>query len=294
MGLTPTEREKYLERMESSKSRTLMSSGGNEPVADGGGSGHSVFAAALLKGLGQMDTDVFTSEELFYRYVKEPVTGKAAQVPEYNIIRDSGHDSGDFVFFSKTSAEVVAESSSSGKPATVPVTAEAIELEFWRSIQNSTDPGDFRAYIEQYPNGRFVALAKNRLNRLTAGAGAAVGAARPEGVTPVGAASNNAGPGGLGTGPAGVALKTYEFETVKLDSRGTVMDRRSGQARYFVEDLGGGVTLEMVGVPGGMFLMGTAEGEVGPVTQEYQRHWSDEKVRAHVADLVKQQTRSTA
>lgn len=100
---TPRERERYLQKMIDGKSRILMSSGGNEPVADGGGSGHSVFAAALLKGLKQMDVDVFTSEELFYQYVREPVAGRADQAPQYNPIRNSGHDSGDFVFFRKGS-----------------------------------------------------------------------------------------------------------------------------------------------------------------------------------------------
>jgi hypothetical protein len=75
-----------------------MASGGNEPVEDGGGGGHSVFANALLRGLRQMDERVFTAEELFFRFVKEPVAGKSDQTPEYSPIRNSGHDTGDFVF----------------------------------------------------------------------------------------------------------------------------------------------------------------------------------------------------
>ena len=37
------------------------------------------------------------------------------------------------------------------------------EMVFWESIRASTDPADFRAYLEQYPQGRFAALARNRL-----------------------------------------------------------------------------------------------------------------------------------
>ena len=40
------------------------------------------------------------------------------------------------------------------------------EMVFWESVRNSTDPADFRAYLEQYPNGRFAALARNRLAAL--------------------------------------------------------------------------------------------------------------------------------
>ena len=35
---------------------------------------------------------------------------------------------------------------------------------FWQSIQTSTNPNDFRAYLESYPDGAFAPLARNRLN----------------------------------------------------------------------------------------------------------------------------------
>jgi uncharacterized caspase-like protein len=95
---TPAERVRYIEKMMQGTSRILMASGGNEPVEDGGGGGHSVFANALLRGLRQMDAPVFTAEELFFRFVKEPVAGKSDQTPEYSPLRNSGHDSGGFVF----------------------------------------------------------------------------------------------------------------------------------------------------------------------------------------------------
>lgn len=97
-GAEPTARDRFLQKMISGKSRTLMPSGGNEPVADGGGSGHSIFARAFLAGLGQMEKDQFTAEELFRGFVQESVAGRANQTPEYNPLRNSGHDSGDFVF----------------------------------------------------------------------------------------------------------------------------------------------------------------------------------------------------
>ena len=42
---------------------------------------------------------------------------------------------------------------------------------FWQSIMNSTNPADFEAYLQQFPNGTFVALARNRLAALGAPAG---------------------------------------------------------------------------------------------------------------------------
>jgi hypothetical protein len=55
---------------------------------------------------------------------------------------------------------------------TLPVCAQTaadalrVEMVFWESIRSSTDPADFRAYLEQYPQGRFAPLARNRLAAL--------------------------------------------------------------------------------------------------------------------------------
>jgi hypothetical protein len=40
------------------------------------------------------------------------------------------------------------------------------EMVFWESVRSSSDAADFRAYLEQYPNGKFAALARNRLSAL--------------------------------------------------------------------------------------------------------------------------------
>jgi formylglycine-generating enzyme required for sulfatase activity/uncharacterized caspase-like protein len=102
--LSTPQREEFIKKMMERKSRTLMASGGNEPVVDEGGSGHSVFADALLKALKESDKNIFTAEELFYGRVKIIVAGKSEQVPEYNDIRNSGHEGGDFVFQVKTAS----------------------------------------------------------------------------------------------------------------------------------------------------------------------------------------------
>lgn len=51
------------------------------------------------------------------------------------------------------------------RPSTDP---SANERTFWESIRSSTDPEDFRAYLKQFPNGTFAALAANRLRSLEA------------------------------------------------------------------------------------------------------------------------------
>ncbi len=56
-------------------------------------------------------------------------------------------------------------------------------------------------------------------------------------------------------------LSTCNFEVVTVDQRGKITNSRRHQAQYFVEELGNGVSLEMVAIPGGSFLMGSPETE---------------------------------
>jgi hypothetical protein len=91
----------FIARMLKSKSRTLMASGGDEPVSDSGSNGHSVFAYAVLRALERDDQPMFTASDLFYGSVRQQVAGKSSQLPQYTIIRNSDHDEGDFVFMHK-------------------------------------------------------------------------------------------------------------------------------------------------------------------------------------------------
>jgi tetratricopeptide (TPR) repeat protein len=45
-----------------------------------------------------------------------------------------------------------------------PFDPAALELSYWETIRASTNPDDFKAYLNEYPNGRFATLARNRLN----------------------------------------------------------------------------------------------------------------------------------
>ncbi|MDQ2975091.1 MAG: caspase family protein [Acidobacteriota bacterium] len=47
-------------------------------------------------------------------------------------------------------------------PGMTMVDPAAIELSFWESIKSSTNPDDFKAYLDKYPDGQFAALAKSR------------------------------------------------------------------------------------------------------------------------------------
>ena len=61
--------------------------------------------------------------------------------------------------------------------------------------------------------------------------------------------------------PQELSLQSFDFETVTVDAKGTINNRRNLQAKYYAEDLENGVTLEMVEIPGGTFTMGSPPGE---------------------------------
>jgi hypothetical protein len=86
-----------INKMRERPSRELLASGGNEPVDDGGGGDHSIFADAFLRALRSMVPTEFTVEEIF-REVRESVGGRSGQLPQLDPLRNSGHDGGSFVF----------------------------------------------------------------------------------------------------------------------------------------------------------------------------------------------------
>jgi formylglycine-generating enzyme required for sulfatase activity/tRNA A-37 threonylcarbamoyl transferase component Bud32 len=67
-------------------------------------------------------------------------------------------------------------------------------------------------------------------------------------------------------------IKIFEFDTVKTNDRGEVIKAEHYSARYFIEDIGNGITLEMVEIPGGTFMMGSPEEELERGIDESPQH----------------------
>jgi eukaryotic-like serine/threonine-protein kinase len=67
---------------------------------------------------------------------------------------------------------------------------------------------------------------------------------------------------------------SFRFEVVTVNNTGRVVRREQKQARYFIENLGGGVTLEMVAIPAGEFMMGPSS--------ELERTAEDERPQRQV------------
>ena len=66
--------------------------------------------------------------------------------------------------------------------------------------------------------------------------------------------------------------KLFTFEVVKVNSFGSIVNRRQESARQKIEDLGDGTELEMVYIPGGTFMMGSFENEEQRFDNEGPQH----------------------
>ncbi|RAM51675.1 MAG: formylglycine-generating enzyme family protein [Hapalosiphonaceae cyanobacterium JJU2] len=65
---------------------------------------------------------------------------------------------------------------------------------------------------------------------------------------------------------------TFKFEVVTVNAKGKITKRETKQAKYFTEKLGKNVTLEMVAIPGGTFMMGSPETEAERYDDESPQH----------------------
>jgi len=67
-------------------------------------------------------------------------------------------------------------------------------------------------------------------------------------------------------------LKTVQFETVTVNSKGEITKRSQSQGQVFTETIANGITLEMMAIPGGSFVMGSPNTEAGRYGTEGPQH----------------------
>ena len=149
-----------------------------------------------------------------------------------------------------SAAEAVQQAPPAAPAATPPASAEQENL-FWQSIMNSTNLGDFEAYLQQFPNGVFRTLAQKQLAAMQSSAAGAAVAAGPR----VGAA----GSPGAG-GPTAGATAAFGGTSAAVSGAGTAVGGNAVRSPVqLLRDCND--CPEMVVVPAGSFWMGCVSGQ---------------------------------
>jgi TPR repeat protein len=100
-GMDAGKREKWLKVMASRKARTVLTSGGVQPVMDQGGGGHSVFANAFL-GVLRGNQRILEDYDVFRSVAGQVKTSASKagfeQAPHYAPLQHAGHEGSPFFF----------------------------------------------------------------------------------------------------------------------------------------------------------------------------------------------------
>jgi hypothetical protein len=163
-------------------------------AADGFGR-NGVYTGHILQNIKIPDMPV----EVLFRKVREGVERdtKRLQTPwELSSIK------GDFVFNS-TGRPAGGSNGQAGGGPSADVAAQ-MELQFWKSVQDSSRADDIQAYLDKYPNGVFSGLARNRIDSLIGRS--RVAAASPSRAAPASAAVLPATAAPVAAAPASAAV----------------------------------------------------------------------------------------
>lgn len=100
-GMSDDARRKWLKALSHARCQTVLTSGGLQPINDGGGGKHSIFALSFLEVL-EGNQELLETRRLFREVaawvMRRAVKYKVEQRLEYTPRKFAGHESGDFLF----------------------------------------------------------------------------------------------------------------------------------------------------------------------------------------------------
>jgi len=230
-------RSKGIEELIRIQSRRAITSGALTTVPD-----RSPFVDYLVKRLESNEDEYLRAGTLFER-LQVPVINNSTtrQTPQYGVIPETEDEGGQFIFVRRGKSDA-GEAVTTVAPAPTPTPDP--EAEAWKVVAISTNVEVVRDFIKYFPGGRYIGAAQVKLKELEIKASSTV----------------------VETRKAKSMLTTTAF------TAGTIVDgkliRKQGECEVYTEDLGNGVRLEMVRIPGGKFRMGSPESEERRATHE--------------------------
>lgn len=146
--------------------RQFLTSGDADQTVSDDGSFRELFIRAVMgEERSDANGDGYVTASELGMFMGDRVTNltQSMQTPRYGKLRDKDYDRGDFVFVLPPGATGSGVLELAPKAAPLQVSAE---ITFWKSIQDSDSIGQFDAYLKQYPQGSFTALAMVRKTEL--------------------------------------------------------------------------------------------------------------------------------
>jgi uncharacterized caspase-like protein len=129
-------------------------------------------------------------------------------------------------------------------PAAASVEPSAAEMAFWDSVKNSTEPGDYAAYLKKFPDGNFAELADSRQKSLEAKAATRTAAPSTEAAlapaaTPAAVSVEPTFESPLPDGTIVLSPKVAQALQAYLAETYPTVDFGSGQVAYFAVSMDG-------------------------------------------------------
>ncbi len=117
-------------------------------VAQDGTAGNSPYATALAQAMRKKDQPILAMFDEVAERVEQTTKGQQSPTREGNLKIN--------VYFIQPTIHV---------NQNAPIANTDAEIVFWDSMKNETDTDSYQAYLQQYPNGRFKALAETRIKK---------------------------------------------------------------------------------------------------------------------------------
>lgn len=104
---------------------------------------------------------------------EQTVKNIAQPIRVFRLLPDAAHGHAEKPVPPPAPIELVSHQATNGQLAVepAPVEQQSVEIVFWESIKESVRPADYEAYLEQYPEGNFAALAQTRLDEFASAQG---------------------------------------------------------------------------------------------------------------------------
>jgi len=141
-----------------------FATGPGQTALDGEVGTHSPFSRALISNIAQPGVEIQQAMTKVRAQVNEETNKNQLPWGHTNLIGE--------VYLNPAAAPAdkpagSAETAAATTVAAAPATA--MEVEFWRSVKDSNKPDELNAYLTNYPNGAFKALAQGRIAKLQDG-----------------------------------------------------------------------------------------------------------------------------